>query len=487
MHRSTWHVAIAALLTSLVSGCGDFLQGPAVDEDPNNPTTEAASADNFFAGFQASQFGAYTNPLTVSICGWVQQCRGVNGRFVQDQLIEYNVSPLTFDGTFQQIYGQGGLKDLGVVREKLALKPTPDLLYDGILKVWEALVISSAADKWGAIPYSEAAGDALTPVLDPQTSVYAAAVALLDQAITQFADPTAGPGPGTVDFVYAGDPASWTAMAHTLKARILLHQIRAQCAFSASAGSCPAYAPIAAEALLGIPIGGADFTTVVSGGSALESNGWFQFYSTSGFGTDLRAGEFFVNLLNTRNAGGQDPRFDEFFEFPDPSLPPSDPANADGPFIARSKNNPAFSQPWVTAYENALILAEAQFYTGDVGGATAQVNAVRADVGLPALGPVTLAQIIEEKYVALFQNPEAWNDYKRTCLPALTPTASPDVLAGPIPNEIPRRVYYGQTEADVNPNIPSATAQTTSGEPNLANFRNPNDPPPPQGCTPITL
>ena len=40
---------------------------------------------------------------------------------------------------------------------------------------------------------------------------------------------------------------------------------------------------------------------------------------------------------------------------------------------------------------------------------------------------------MEEKYVTLFLNIEAWNDYKRTCLPALAPapTALGNTLRGP--------------------------------------------------------
>ena len=37
------------------------------------------------------------------------------------------------------------------------------------------------------------------------------------------------------------------------------------------------------------------------------------------------------------------------------------------------------------------------------------------------IGPGHAENIMEEKYVALFLNIEAWNDYKRTCLPSLAP------------------------------------------------------------------
>jgi len=67
-----------------------------------------------------------------------------------------------------------------------------------------------------------------------------------------------------------------------------------------------------------------------------------------------------------------------------------------------------------------------------------------------------------EKYITLFENPETWNDYKRTCLPALKPARTR--------SRIPGRIYYGITEEQTNSNTPSASSQ------NLFTFRNANDP-----------
>ena len=39
--------------------------------------------------------------------------------------------------------------------------------------------------------------------------------------------------------------------------------------------------------------------------------------------------------------------------------------------------------------------------------------------------PATLQNIMEEKYVALYLNPEVWSDWKRTCLPSLATAPSP--------------------------------------------------------------
>jgi hypothetical protein len=74
---------------------------------------------------------------------------------------------------------------------------------------------------------------------------------------------------------------------------------------------------------------------------------------------------------------------------------------------------------------------------------------------------------MEEKYEQEFLNIEAWNDYKRTCLPSLAP-APPvgSTTAGPGP--IAGRMPYGITEINANPNTPNVSP---TGQ-------NPNDPNP---------
>ena len=107
--------------------------------------------------------------------------------------------------------------------------------------------------------------------------------------------------------------------------------------------------------------------------------------------------------------------------------------------------------------------AEAAYRAGDVATATARLTEVKAAVGstapTPGGGTELLAEILTEKYIALFQNIEAWNDYKRTCWPNVTP-----VVPGAI---VPARVYYGTNERQTNPNIPPVGAQP---------LRNDNDP-----------
>jgi hypothetical protein len=87
---------------------------------------------------------------------------------------------------------------------------------------------------------------------------------------------------------------------------------------------------------------------------------------------------------------------------------------------------------------------------------------VRARYGKSVIAAPTLTDIMTEKYIALFQNIEYFNDYKRTCLPTLTPALGKVVVPGRIP--------YGITELQTNPNAPADPGAT------LITGRNENDP-----------
>lgn len=80
-----------------------------------------------------------------------------------------------------------------------------------------------------------------------------------------------------------------------------------------------------------------------------------------------------------------------------------------------------------------------------VDAADAEAYAAQADVGVGA-GNLTLENIITQKYLALYTDPEVFADWRRTNLPALIPVTG---------NAIPRRLPYAQTEILSNPNTPS--------------------------------
>jgi len=59
----------------------------------------------------------------------------------------------------------------------------------------------------------------------------------------------------------------------------------------------------------------------------------------------------------------------------------------------------------------------------------------------------------------MFQNMEALMDYRRTCIPNLTPV-TPNVLSL---TAVPGELYYPQTERNANANIPAEGAEVNAG------------------------
>lgn len=425
--------SVIAVSSMIASGCGDsYFQGPRLDQNPNSPSK--STADQQFTGFQAFQFYALTGDLNRVISLWMQQMAGTGRQWAgYDQ---YVVTENDF--TFGLFYTQGGLVDIRGVQGKVA----DDKLYLGIAQAWEALSMDLATDIWGDIPYSEAVKDVLQPKLDKQVAVHTALLTLLDQAISNIN--AGGSGPGNVDLVYGGNKTQWAQAAHTLKARMYMHLAELDASN---------YAKALTETNSGISSDANNFTTYQSGTTG-EANHWYQFRIQRG--TDISAGKFIVDLMKTRN----DPRLTEYFSAGSDAggvikgAPPGEEFDGTEAWLSDLRGAPEYRQPVLTFAENQLIRAEAQYRTNAAAAALATLNAYRAGVGLPAknglTGAALLQAIMEEKYVALFQNTEVWNDYRRTCYPNLSPAAG---------SFIPGRLVYGTDERRANVNIPSPSQQ----------------------------
>jgi hypothetical protein len=417
----------------VTSACSNFLDAPEAVTNPNQPT--AANADQLLVSTETALTQQYTSDLARTVCVWMQQCAGTDRQYRQLGLYQYGED--AYNGPFSQIYTGGGLLDVRKI-ESVA-DSTKDAVYGGIARVLEAMTVGLGADVWGDIPYSQAVSDTLSPKLDPQEQVYATVQAKLDTAVTLLAG--TGTGPAGADLIYGGNKTKWLRLAHTLKARFYLHVAERQ-------GNA-AYQNALAQAQQGLQQGD-DFRTYQSE-DPNEQNSWYQFIVIQRAGY-MSPGAFLVNLLQSRN----DPRLAQYFD-PNASgqYVGAAPGQQGSATIARfdaARIAPAFRQPVVTYAENQLILAESAFRLGQTGTALAAYNAERTAAGVPTAGSVTLADIMTEKYIALFQNIEVWNDWKRTCLPALTPAAG--TVGG-----IPARLLYAQSERNTNTNIPLPSDQ----------------------------
>jgi hypothetical protein len=442
----------AALIAGTVGAC-DFIKS--VDAKNPNAVPQATIDQLFTAAQVNSFFVAEDNSQRVASI-WMQQTAGTDRQFSSYDVYQLNNEDLV-DGEFGSVYVGGGLVDL-----RNAEKQAEDgnrKVYAGILKVYEAFLVGHAASLWGDVPYSEAIDPAnKAPHLDKQEAVYGALQTLLDGAITELKSGT-GAGPAGTDLVYAGDAAKWVRVAYTLKARYYMHWVEAEAAGGASAtaaqtacGGADCVGKAIAAAQNGINNSANDWQTVHSSAST-ESNAWNQFLSDrSGY---VSGGFFAINALQTR----VDPRLSIFYKKTSGgtyvgSKPGENNGNTSIPNVAAST-----SQQMATCAETQFIIAEGQYRKGNTAAAQTALQAgvscdnakfgVTIPVNAALTGTPLFQEIALQKYLSEFLSSEAYNDFKRNCLPALT------INAGVDPKNMPRRFFYGAGERKNNPNVPA--------------------------------
>lgn len=435
---------LCALLTAAVLvGCNDFISP--TDLNPNAVPT--ATVDQLFTGIQVNTFYFSESQIARIASLWTQQMAGTDRQFAI--LDTYRLNEEDADGEFSALYTGGGLIDL---RDAIGQAEEGGRhLYTGVLKIYEAYLFGMGASMFGDIPYSEAAMDGIdAPGLDTQAEVYAAVQALLDEAIVDLG--AGGAGPGSVDMNFAGNAANWVAVAHTLKARFHMHW--------AEVNGSSSYQAALAEAQQGIATSAGTWRAIHSTAST-ENNLWYQFMrDRSGY---ISSGDYLVPLMVAEN----DPRLPFYFS-----------EASSGGYVSRDSElsltgygAPDFNFPILSCAENAYIQAEASFKLGNEAGARTAAKAglgcqeAKWNVSLATLssaldaksGTALFEEIMKQKYEALFLDMEAFNDFKRTCLPAITQREG----------GMPARLYYGQAERQSNPNVPAPAQQPA---------RNTNDP-----------
>jgi len=279
-------LGLGALLALASVGCNDYLTGSSLSGDPNNPTPANATIDQLFVATQTSLTGQLTGELARAACMYTQQCAGTDRQY--QAIGTYVVDEGTFAGSFDRFYTGGGLTDLRNIQQKALAATVPDSIYLGVAKVMEAYMIGTAADLWGAIPYSEAIDPVNhpTPHYDNQLTVYAALQTVLDDAIKALNGST-GNGPSSNDLVYGGSKTKWLQLAHLLKARYYLHV--------AEANGAAAYTSALAEANQGISVPANDYRSYQSAATT-EGNFWYQFQIVQR-DSYLRMGKRLVDLM----------------------------------------------------------------------------------------------------------------------------------------------------------------------------------------------
>jgi len=451
--------SLAVLFPALifVSGCESELEG--FEDNPNAATS--VSIDQLFTATQVKTFFMHESYIARSACIWMEQMMGTDRQY--SSLAAYAITESDHATEWNMVYLGGGLVDARKIQALADDAANPQgAHYKGMAQVLEALMMHYIAAYWGDAPYSEAVSTVTEPALDDQATIYAAIQTLLDDAISNLSNATAGTLPEN-DMLFGGDAAKWKAAAYTLKARLYMHWVEGDGAATTNAALAKAAAANGIAALSG---SAKTYHTSV----ATETTCWYQFYISRD--SYMTAGATLVNLLKANS----DPRETIYYgnaSTGDTVRGAARGENYDGHSYLGSTYFGGDASIDILSYEeNLLILAEAEYLLGNEATAQGHLNSARRAAETKwsmtagvldtssSTGATLMGEISEEKYVALFLNAEVWNDWKRNCYPALSTNSG-----------VPGRFYYSDDERNANTNIPAPADQPA---------RNDNDP---SGCS----
>jgi hypothetical protein len=382
----------------------------------------------------------------------------------------YRLAPTRVDAAWRALYS-GPLQDIEQALRQARQDNKPRQI--GPLFVLRAWTYGYVSGIWGDVPFSGASqGDegTLNPAYDKQSSIYNALLTNVSDAAL-FMDATDTQGLGGEDPIYGGDPAKWKRFAISLRARLGLELLKAD----------PDRAK--GEVSAAIAAGGfgsnADNAVLAWPGDGTNDNPWARHERSS---NDLRLSKTLVDTLKSL----ADPRLaiyaqqallsGQYAGAPNGLDAAAGAALADvtsriGTAVAK-KDAPSYL---MTYAEYAFIKAEAaergwitgsakQFYEDGIRASLDQWGVAKADadayVASGAVqyvaGSTGLAQIALQKWIALFtEGLDAWSEWRRTGVPALTPSAN----AATNPASIPRRLPYANAELAFNAvNVQAATA-----------------------------
>ncbi len=449
---------------AIFSACSNLVDG--LNENPNSPTT--TSYQYILTGAQVSNTIVQTGEIARKagiFCGYYT---GIDRQHLG--FSEYAVTTSDFDSQWNDVYA--GTVVNARAAEEAAKEEGLDGVTIGIAQVVRAIALGTATSLWGDIPFSEAGQISVeNPAFEGQLDVYDQLQALLDQAINNLSLGTGRPASGA-DIHFDGDPAAWTEVAYTLKARYYMHTRQYSEAYNAAQNGISLSANN-----LATPHGTADD----------NSNLNYQFFAVEVRQADLITSDFMASLVaptadlspNIDNYRGnaktdETARYNYLFNITSFGTQPN---TSDG-FAAQEA-----SAQMVTYAENLLILAEAGFRTQGFDTGLGHLNEFRAYMaaggymtnadmaniqydpyvasdfenggienmdGLNA-DDALLREILEERYITLFGTAEGFCDTRRT-------EQETNVRVPITPNTgtlLPQRFLYPTTEIDRNINVPN--------------------------------
>lgn len=455
---------ITLLLFSLLLAVSCDSDYEELNTDPNNPV--AVPSDLLIPGVvRAAQNRSYSTFVGGDMGGcWAQQFAKVQyndeARYIPRQGVISSVWDDFFAGTDNSTINSGVVADATAMYDIAVTEENNNMM--GVARTLQAYGFAYLTDVFGAIPFTEAmkAGSEgiIAPVYDSQETVYVGILTMLDEAISLLG--TGGAIDATNDLLYAGNAGLWKKFASSLKFRVLMR----------ASGKMNVGSELQALVNAGnLFSSNAEDAKLVYTGAAPSAN---PLYESIVFGTrgEWKINSVMVDMLDIN----KDPRLAVYAGFNDAGIyrgkpsgfedVPSDDwnyANVSplGAFYLRPElpgffvSNPELKFLMAEAAVKGYISGNAEAYYLEAITASLDFNEVPGPDAaafmqlkfLSSTQSLALEQIGTEKWIALFsQGVEAWNEWRRTGFPALTPAAEADL------NQIPSRYNYPTTESSLN-------------------------------------
>ncbi len=442
-------IGLASVFVLFLSSCDSWIDTD-INTDPDSPADVPMNL-MLPAIEQALGFNMAGNDIVLTTNMWMQQLDGVDRQAYTEA--RYQLVPADVNNVWNTFYTSIFMNAKVLINKAETTVGKESPYNAGVGRVIVATTLGITTDLFGDMPFSKAFKgneNVLTPAFDTQQKLYDTLNVILDAAIANLNSTTNVVAIGG-DVIYAGSAAKWKKAAYSIKARHALQ-------LSAVNGNA-AYTAALAAAANGFASNADDYMVPWN---ADNHNPIFQFMEQR---VDARMGATLVNMLKATS----DPRL-SFYSAKDAngayvgSVIGSQNANASKPgsYIAGA----TASSIIMTYAELKFIQAEANFKLNKPAEAQAAYEAAVAASVLKVTGvantdwlaaningvPVTLDLIMKQKYIASFGTNQAYADYRRTGLPAMT------IPAGTVLPAMPTRFPYAQEEITYNgANVPAVT------------------------------
>lgn len=201
------------VLVTMFVGIGSCKKFDTMLENPNAPSPSSADVD------------LYLNSVQLNFSSFFDQAQSLGAQLTRMTVLygptyENGFSPQSFDGIWTTAY-------TGVLKNANAMIPLAKqqskFFQAGIGEVLKAYTLMTLVDLFGDVPFTEAnqGNENLNPKVESGRAVYAAAVALLDEAIVDFGK-TSATTPAAILFNNQ-TRASWIRVANSLKLRAFVN------------------------------------------------------------------------------------------------------------------------------------------------------------------------------------------------------------------------------------------------------------------------